>query len=65
MEEHKTTVKELTADGIEEFYDYLSKKTLMYQHKCFTFMVSQRGFEPPTPGLEGPYSIQLSYWPIS
>lgn len=23
MEEHKTTVKELTADGIEEFYDYL------------------------------------------
>lgn len=27
MEEHKTTVKELTADGIEEFYDYLSKKS--------------------------------------
>ena len=23
MKEHKTTVKELTADGIEEFYDYL------------------------------------------
>jgi len=24
-------------------------------------MVSQEGFEPPTPGLEGPCSIQLSY----
>ena len=27
-------------------------------------MVSQEGFEPPTPGLEGLCSIQLSYWPI-
>ena len=26
-----------------------------------TTMVSQEGFEPPTPGLEGPCSIQLSY----
>ncbi len=24
-------------------------------------LVSQEGFEPPTPGLEGPCSIQLSY----
>ncbi len=26
-----------------------------------TVVVSQEGFEPPTPGLEGPCSIQLSY----
>ena len=26
-----------------------------------TVMVSQEGFEPPTPGLEGLCSIQLSY----
>lgn len=25
------------------------------------FVVSQEGFEPPTPGLEGLCSIQLSY----
>ena len=28
-------------------------------------MVSQEGFEPPTPALEGRCSIQLSYWDLN
>ena len=38
---------------------------IKFARLCFFVMVSQEGFEPPTPGLEGLCSIQLSYWPIS
>lgn len=35
----------------------IKSNTILYNH----IMVSQEGFEPPTPGLEGLCSIQLSY----
>jgi hypothetical protein len=38
------------------------KRTHTYRCKPLISLVRQEGFEPPTDGLEGRCSIQLSYW---
>lgn len=41
--------------------NFETSNVFYYTYSYNNVVVSQRGFEPPTPGLEGPYSIQLSY----
>ena len=60
--------KSLINTFVNKIIVYENKLTILYNlQDCQcnvlynTTVVSQEGFEPPTPGLEGPCSIQLSY----